>query len=709
MLRFKQLHYGKLFPQRGKGRKDAKLTKILVPQQGGAMGFDGVDYPDPNLYNHLDSKDYNTMLKFIKSMYKIISKQPDADSNKWVKGLIEDYKEVEDGGFDNGDVSQLYSDWQGYFTEDSYKGDLVVPAKAKSAPKASAPKASKAPAKDMKDEERKISAKMAHYRMILMATSKKFMALKSKDRTPEINKEMLALKAKNDKARKKYDYWKKRMIKVNPDHLTEGLNAQITECRDELKEVKNKLDESRIENSNLRFELEQCLDKKDPEKIALAKKGTISTTSSFKVAEVKPPEKPVDIDAELAKLEVMKKALVSPSLSSYTVAELKAIAKKEKSGNITGLKKKQLVQLIIDGRNAKKKPDVKPVKKSVPAVPIVPVVPAKPKKDTFIDDLVDSFSDKKIKIKPKKAKDSPVIVDITKHPIYIKNTVLQLKALCKDMGITGYGHKSKAQLAEMVVKGQRMSKKHSGSGKEDDEEDEKDIPDEEDDGTSILVRHPLKKIKDEINKNPKVYYWLIKGDTGSLVAKGMTDKEATSNLLKKIKEKPDKYTKTPIWKTTISIHDESKKEFMIFGEILVLLTEHEYIGGKIEGIKQTEHHHGPIWFRKEWLEFNGWDNTYLKNIVNYAAVDMGELKGIEPYIYHEKLGEGSDGEDESNITVNRKWKDIQRKVLKQKGMRGLAGVNPNFYDADIVKSVHKLQKGKGIDKKDLINLSAMCI
>jgi hypothetical protein len=64
MLRFKHLHYGPLFKQGGKGKH--YIHKAKKAQQGGAMGFDGVDYPDPNLYNHLDDKDYNTMLRYIK-------------------------------------------------------------------------------------------------------------------------------------------------------------------------------------------------------------------------------------------------------------------------------------------------------------------------------------------------------------------------------------------------------------------------------------------------------------------------------------------------------------------------------------------------------------------------------------------------------------------------------------------------------------------
>jgi hypothetical protein len=447
MLRFKHLHYGSLFKQGGKGRH--YIHKAKKAQQGGAMGFDGVDYPDPSSYNYLDDKDYNTMLRYIKGMYKIISKQPEADSNKWIKGLIEDYQELEAGGFDSGDVSQTYTDWQGYFTEDSYKGDLVVPEKAKTASKATVKKEKVVVSEEGKKKiEDKISAKMLHYKIIIDATSKKFMALKGQTRTPAINKEMLALKERNDAARKKYEYWKKRMHNVNPNQITDALNNQVKVCREDLKEVKDELEVARASNTYLASRLKSCLDSKDPEKLKAVKKETISSSASLKVPEPKPIEKPVDIDAELARLDVMKKTLVSPSLSSYTMQELKAIAKKEKIIGITGLKKKQLVQLIIDGRNSKKKSE--PVKKSVPAKKSMP----EPVDE--IDEIIANVAG------------PATSSDIKKDPIYINNTVLELKAKCKELGLTNYGHKNKEQLAMMVkTKAQlpKVSKKQKGSGK----------------------------------------------------------------------------------------------------------------------------------------------------------------------------------------------------------------------------------------------------
>ena len=437
MLRFKHLHYGPIFTQGGKGRNYVHRKKKA--QQGGAMGFDGVDYPDPNLYNYLEDKDYNAMLKYIKSMYKIISKQPDIDSNKWVKGLIEDYKELEDGGFDRGDVSQTYSDWQGYFTEDSYKGDLVVPEKPKSAPKApSSAKKEKVVVSEegKKKMEDKISAKLTQYKIIINATSKKFMALKGQTRTPEINKEMLALKERHDAAQKKYEYWKKRMHNINPNQITDALNNQIKVCKEDLKEVKDELEVAKTSNTYLASRLKSCLDSKDPEKLKAIKKETISQSSTFKVAEPKPIEKPVDIDAELAKLDVMKKTLVTPALSSYSIPELKAIAKREKIIGVTGLKKKQLIQLIIDGRNSKKK-----AKPSIKADAIDKII---------AEDTVPIASN-----------------DIKKDPIYINNTVLELKAMCKELGLTNYGHKNKEQLAMMVKTKAQLPKvkKQKGSGK----------------------------------------------------------------------------------------------------------------------------------------------------------------------------------------------------------------------------------------------------
>jgi len=473
MLRFKHLHYGKLFTQGGKGHKKINnSTKITVPQQGGAMGFDGVDYPHEDTFSMYKDDDVKKVISLVKAMHKVLLGQSaehlsDPKNKRFVDDLLDEYKQVENDGWDPNDLWGLYSNLQYSFTDPNEQKYLELPKKTKATPKAATKAATvKAPAgkkaatvkvdtKDMKEVERKISAKMANYRMIILATSKKFMALKSKDRTPEINNEMLKIKARHDEAKTKYDYWKKRMHKVNPDHLTENLSAQIQECKDDLKSAKDKLDAAEIEKSQLRYELKQCLDKKDPEKIAMAKKGTVSQASSFKVAEVKPIEQPVDIDAELARLDVMKKALVSPSLNSYTIAELKAIAKKEKIVGVSGLKKKQLVQLIIDGRTAKK---------NVAPKPSVKIGPPPPKDD--MDEIIASVVQQPSSSSTKKASSSG---DIKKDPIYINNTVLELKAKCKELGLTGYGHKNKEQLAMMVKSKAKLPKaiKQKGSSMSD--------------------------------------------------------------------------------------------------------------------------------------------------------------------------------------------------------------------------------------------------
>lgn len=447
MLRFKHLHYGSLFTQGGKGKH--YIHKAKKAQQGGALGFNGVDYPDPDDFDYLKDEDSKKMLKYIKEMHKILQNQPesiisDPKKKKVVDILLKDYAEVEDGGFDIGDVSQLYADWQFTFTNPDTFDQFGVPEKKKaSAPKASSDKKVKkneAP-QDIEKKIHSVTLKLSHYRMLMLAADKKYKKAIAKEQTPDVVKEIETIKASYKEAKTKHEYWKKRMHNLDPNHFTNSLNAQIKACHDDLKEVKDKLDEANIEKGQLKYELKQCLDKKDPAKIPPEKKGTISQASSFKVAEVKPVEKPVDIDAELARLEVMKKTLVSPSLNSYTVPELKAIAKKEKIVGVTGLNKKQLVQLIIDGRMSKKKAE--PVAKAATKV----IVSAKPE----------------VKVA---AVIPPSSSDIKKDPIYINNTVLELKAKCKELGLTGYGHKNKEQLAMMVKSKAKLPKvsKQKGSG-----------------------------------------------------------------------------------------------------------------------------------------------------------------------------------------------------------------------------------------------------
>ena len=441
MLRFKQLHYGKLFTQGGKGCRYKPKKYDLPKQQGGALGFDGVDYPEEDTLNMYKDEDVKKVIAMVKKMHKVLLGQSAEHlsipkNKRFVDDLLEQYKQVEDDGWDPNDLWGLYSDFQYSFTDPNQKEYLELPKKSKAGPKV-APVKKDAPVKkaaavkaDTKDIEHKISSKMSYYRMILLATSKKFIALKGKDRTPDINNEMIKIKAKHDDAKSKYDYWKKRMHKVNPDHLTENMGAQIQSCKDELKDVKKELDEANIEKGNLRYELKQCLDSKDAVKMPAVKKSPIAPTPTLKVPDVKPIEipieKPVDIDAELARLAVMKQALVTPSLNSYTIPELKAIAKREKSGGVTGLKKKQLIQLIIDGRNAKR--DVEPISKK--NTPVAKVASSSP----------------------------PSSSDIKKDSIYINNTVLDLKAMCKELGLTGFGHKNKEQLAMMVKSKAKLPK-----------------------------------------------------------------------------------------------------------------------------------------------------------------------------------------------------------------------------------------------------------
>ena len=74
MLRFKQLHYGTLFTQGGRGKHYIHKKK---KQQGGAIGITGTDYPDPTDIDYLKEEGTKTMIKHIKEMHKVLINQPE--------------------------------------------------------------------------------------------------------------------------------------------------------------------------------------------------------------------------------------------------------------------------------------------------------------------------------------------------------------------------------------------------------------------------------------------------------------------------------------------------------------------------------------------------------------------------------------------------------------------------------------------------------
>lgn len=434
MLRFKHLHYGPLFTQGGKGRKGHYITKITVPQQGGARGVGGLDYPDPEEFD--TTAGHPERVALIKEMHKVLMRQPakhlsNPQYKKTIDNMLKEYDDVVQNGWPIDSTTDLYVDWQYIFTNPDMRKHISKPAKINAPkPKSGEPK-EKVIMSDAEKEQLKsmFITKRANINGILSGLMRQYQGLKKSGSTTDNDPKMKKLHEKIKKYEAKWDYWDKRLLKLFPKYHTENLANKLKDCHDELEQYKKS-------NAFLSQQLVECQRKvktmvepkvepvKEPEPI----KDTIKVPKERLRADYKPPvisdlDVPIDIVAEMGKLDEMKKN-IAPALSSYSIAELKAIAKREKIVGITGLKKKKLVQLIIDARMKKKQAPTPPPASVVVGPNVV----------------------------------TPVAVSNI-DPLY-KHTVLELKAMCRDMGITGYGHKSKDQIIASI-----KAKQQSGTGK----------------------------------------------------------------------------------------------------------------------------------------------------------------------------------------------------------------------------------------------------
>ena len=91
-----------------------------------------------------------------------------------------------------------------------------------------------------------------------------------------------------------------------------------------------------------------------------------------------------------------------------------------------------------------------------------------------------------------------------------------------------------------------------------------------------------------------------------------------------------------LWRLTISFHKPEKSEKIIFGDILIKVENYIIVEKKDKIIIKKDPEIGKtgnIWFKKNWLEYNDWDNKYIINIVNKLSSSK-KLKLTAPNIYH---------------------------------------------------------------------------
>lgn len=151
------------------------------------------------------------------------------------------------------------------------------------------------------------------------------------------------------------------------------------------------------------------------------------------------------------------------------------------------------------------------------------------------------------------------------------------------------------------------------------------------------MKKNIKDIKNDIKKNNLVYWFNIKNNKPILIASGNKKNEASNNLIDKINKKMEKYINSKLWRISISFHNSDENK-LIFGEVLVKVENYFIYEFENEiKIKKTPQvgYTGSIWFKKKWLEYNGWDNKYIINIINkLLQKDSKKLKLTAPNIYH---------------------------------------------------------------------------
>lgn len=135
------------------------------------------------------------------------------------------------------------------------------------------------------------------------------------------------------------------------------------------------------------------------------------------------------------------------------------------------------------------------------------------------------------------------------------------------------------------------------------------------------MKYSINNIKDEISKENKIYWFLV-DKKNNLLSKGNSKTDTKKKVLDKIKKKKEKYNNKEIYRLSISFH--SGKKTLQGGKIGVHLETYIIVDGNLK--KNNEYGKvGMVWFKNEWLEYNGWNKKYLLKIINIINSGVGQI------------------------------------------------------------------------------------
>lgn len=145
------------------------------------------------------------------------------------------------------------------------------------------------------------------------------------------------------------------------------------------------------------------------------------------------------------------------------------------------------------------------------------------------------------------------------------------------------------------------------------------------------AKYSIDDIKNEINDNAKMFFFLVKNKKATLIAKGNDEEEAMSALSEKIATKPEKYIGEELMSLEIML--KNKGEMMSHGLIMVQVKNYDVKSAKKIKLNLIDEKHGNVWFTEKWLMYNGWDKKYLTEIVKKVVDGKAKLKAIAPNMY----------------------------------------------------------------------------
>ena len=139
-------------------------------------------------------------------------------------------------------------------------------------------------------------------------------------------------------------------------------------------------------------------------------------------------------------------------------------------------------------------------------------------------------------------------------------------------------------------------------------------------------------IKDQIEN--KIYWIRIDEKKMKLLLKGHSKRETKKDLVRLISNQTN-LNNAKIYRLIINFHDDMKK--FNWGVISFNIDNFKVVNNNLKKYN-LEGKYGRIWFEKEWLLENGWNNKYIANVINLLRKNKGKIliPGINIYEFFGK-------------------------------------------------------------------------